>query len=701
MGGGHIVIASFFIKDLPLIPEDLQMSLASVITSRLKTVDPGWLFCVGWALMMLGVAYGIQPVWNTFIHQWKPELFASLLLIGTYGYILVTKPDLSRIRIARKEIYFIVLPIVGLTVLSLASGVWAGSISSALHHAFVWTAYLTFYVIVRQLLETGRNYSRSADMLAAVFAFLGVLAVFSYIAYLAFGGGTNIGIVFSKHTEQVVTILPLVIVGVVRQQGRRFILGLGALSFLWLMIFTAQSRTSLYLFFAIVLAMAGAAFLLPRFRRYRKRLAIVGAVFVLAPLPFQIVPMLGGSDETPAAFGRLRDEKGLSSSNDFRKLMIAVSAEMIRANPVLGVGADNFGFETNRYRQALAAKDPSNPILVEAEDTIPERAHNEYLQIAAELGIVGLAIFAVFLAGIAFLGFQVLRNYRTVSPHAFAAVLGLVAFLASSFVTSFSFRFVQNGFVFFFVLAVAAKFLMTKRLYGQANESPISIPQMRFAISVAAIAAVLLFGHSFIRMTSAALTQKAGQTANLSDARSLYETAMRLDGENPEAHYFLALRFLDAKQYNEAAHHFRRSIDIGKARSADYSFLAAAQTLAGDASGAEASLAEAASLYPRSVFVLTRYAAYLAANGKHVESQVQLKRAHAINSASAGTWWALINDGAKRASDFAFQSKGGNVPVMELTPNNSLYAIIAERDILFPDERQKFPWENAASMGSQ
>jgi O-antigen ligase len=671
--------------------------------THFKTVNPGWLFAVGWAVMMVAVTYGIQPVWNSFIHQWKPELFGSLLLLGIFGYVLARRDELvSNTWITGKsEIYFIIIPIVGLIVWSIASAVWASSISSAVHHALVWAGYLSFYVVIRRLLESGRNYGKMADTLAAVFAFLGVLAVFSYIAFLAFGGGTNIGIAFSKHTEQVVAILPLIIVGVVRQQGRRFVLGLGALALLWLMIFTAQSRTSLYLFIGIVISMIAASILLPRFARYRKRLAIVGAVFILAPVPFLVVPMLGGANESPVAFGRLRDEKGLSSSNDFRKLMIAVSAEMIRANPIIGVGADNFGFEANRYRQALAAKDPTNPVHIEAEDTIPERAHNEYLQIAAELGIIGLGIFAIFLAGIALMGFRLLKNYRSVSPHAFAAMLGLVAFLASSFVTSFSFRFVQNGFVFFFVLAVAAKFLMKERRSGRKDNITLGVPQMRVAISIAAVAAFLLFGHSLIRMSSAALTQKAGQTANLEDARSLYDTALRLDGENPEAHYFLALRLLDAKRYHESAHHFRRSIDIGKARSADYAFLATAQTLAGDPSAAEATFAEAASMYPRSVFVLARYAAYLAANGKHHESAIQLERARSIDPAAAGTWWALINDGAKKASDFAFQSKGDNVPVMELTPNNSLYAVIAERDILFPDERQKFPWENAASMGSQ
>jgi tetratricopeptide (TPR) repeat protein len=339
--------------------------------------------------------------------------------------------------------------------------------------------------------------------------------------------------------------------------------------------------------------------------------------------------------------------------------------------------------------------------LAEAESYIPERSHNEYLQITAELGLVGIVIFSWFLFGIAVMGFRLLRNFRSSSPYAIAAMIGIGAFLVSSLVTSYSFRLIQNGFVFFFVLAVAAKLL----LKNNKTESPTPVVatkmRMRSALAAGCIACVSLAGLSIIRVSSTAFTQQANRTASINDALPVYRRAMTLDTTNPEAPYFLGLRLIDAGRYSEAVPYLKESIKVGKARSTDFSFLATAQSLSGDNDGAAQTFAEAAGLYPRSVFVLTRYAALLEANGKTAESRQQFDRAVRIDRRAANTWWALINNGTQAASDLAFKNPDEHEVVMDLLPYDAIYAIIAERDIRFPNERQKFPWEKPSKMAEQ
>mgnify|MGYP003393404199 CR=1 FL=1 len=672
-------------------------SMYSLNISSLKTIGPGTLFCIGWCMVILSLAIGSAQPWVTFIHMWRVEFFASVFLFAAVCFVIYRhRRDPIILVVSPLEIRYLIVPMLAFIAWSAVSMLWANSTMSAFHHALVWTEYLIFYLFVRQVLDGGRNYSRLAKMVTATLCFTAIVAVIAYISFLTYGGGTNVGITFSKYGEQIVTLLPLLIVGVLRQKERKFAIGTAALALMWLLIYSSQSRTGLILFVVVVVAMSALVFLLKRFRPFRIKMAILLVAFVVAPIPLQLVSMFSANEET-AIFGRFRDENNLSSSNDFRKLMIHVSTGMIATNPILGIGADNFGFEANKYRAAFAAQNPNNPVLAEAESYIPERAHNEYLQIAAELGIVGVIIFSWFLFGIAVMGFRLLKNFRLSSPYAIAAMIGIGAFIVSSLVTSYSFRLIQNGFVFFFVLAVAAKLLL------KTNKSKIPAPVvankllMKLVLNVACIACLSLAVLSAVRVSSTAFTQQANRTASINEALPLYRQAMTLDTTNPEAPYYLGLRMIDEARYSDAVINLEKSIRIGKARSTDFSFLATAQSLAGDNAGAERTFAEAAALYPRSVFVLTRYAALLNANGKKPESGRQFERAMSIDKRAANTWWALINNGTQAASDLSFGNAEEHEKIMDLLPHDAIYAIIAERNIRFPNERQKFPWEKLSN----
>ena len=118
--------------------------------------------------------------------------------------------------------------------------------------------------------------------------------------------------------------------------------------------------------------------------------------------------------------------------------------------------------QVNNYRVEYAAVHPDDPNLAFAENEIPEHAHNEFLQIAAELGVVGSLIFLWFFSGI------VVMTYRAASQSAAALPLsncsnsGSVGVHLQFARSAYSFRLIQNGFVFFFVLAVASKLLLRR-----------------------------------------------------------------------------------------------------------------------------------------------------------------------------------------------------------------------------------------------
>lgn len=366
--------------------------------------------------------------------------------------------------------------------------------------------------------------------------------------------------------------------------------------------------------------------------------------------------------------------------------MLSISGEMIKANPVIGVGADNFGMQVNRYREAYGAENPDDVNLANAEDQIPEHAHNEFLQIVAELGVIGGAIFAWLLVGIAVLGFRAVRTLRSRSLEGAAAVLGLSTFLVSSMVSAYSFRVMQNGIVFFIVLAIATQRLLTT---GERDvESVYFTPgRVRLAMAFGLLICLGLITYSGLRVGSAMVTTRANQTSSFAAALSLYDLAMRLDDENPNVRQNLGMRFFRNRRYAEAVPFLESAISIGRAPSSELSYLAATKSLAGDEAGAEETMSVAAALYPRSTFVLTKYASVLSDNGKTDAASKIFERAARIDERSARTWQALILSGPKALSDLAARDPGYS-PVMQLQPQDSIYAVVTERLIKFPDEQR-------------
>jgi O-antigen ligase len=658
------------------------------VWTRLAIDPPTLWFLIGLAVVMLALWFPFIPGWTTFIHMWRGEIASSVLLLSTLVYFYVRQGRTPfRLQLHRDELRFVVVPIILFISWSLLSAIWAPSWRSTLHHSFVWAEYLMFYVIFRRMIDDNRSIKHLLTVLVLTLVLYSVPAIVEYCAYLWIGGKTTIGMRYAKFGEQVVTLLPLLLLGVIRTRGKRFVLGASAVVLLWLLIFCTLGRANYLLFGLVVIALFAMVCISLPYRQYAPRFAILTAILLAAPIPLHVFSLASSEPAVPA-LARARDTAGLENSNNFRKMMISVSGEMIRANPLIGVGADNYGTQVNNYRQIYGSRNPNDVNLANAEDRIPSHAHNEFLQIAAELGVVGFLIFSGLLVGIAVLAFRALRQVRSGSLYPAAAVLGLVMFLASSLVSSYSFRVMQNGIVFFFVLAVASSSLFRGR-ESAATERWVSLstPQLKFAAALSVVACVGLMTYSLVRLSSVIVTAKANQTRSLDDAVPMYEMAMRLDTENPDARHNLGMRLLRRKRFAAAVPHLASAIQLGRSPSSEMSYLATVQSLSHDPAGAEATMKAAAELYPRSPFVLTRYSTLLEDHGKHAEAAEYFNRAVEINERAAITWRAVINSGPKAVSEMAARDTAF-MQVMELSPEGSIYAVVTERFIKNPAEQR-------------
>jgi O-antigen ligase len=650
------------------------------------------LFSVGFCLVLLTVWVPIAVKLQTFMLFWRVETAASIFLTLTLAVLLYKFSSKElRLSISRQEFRFIIIPILLFIFWSTLSMFWATSWKAAAYHTLIWVEYLIFYLVIRHLITIEDGFKTLIKFTCGVFVLMMIPAIIEYCWFLVYGGATTLGIRFAKYGEQIVTILPLIVIGVLRLDGKKFVSGAFIVTAMWLFILSTLGRTNLIL---CLIEIAVIVFLLLAFKRFRKYLRKIVVILAIAAISTLLIhsPALLAEKPVVPIVARVSDDEGMSYTNNFRKLMTSISLEMFRAHPVIGVGADNYGILFNEYRVIYADKNPTDINLKVAENEIAERSHNEYLQILSELGIIGGLIFLIFLSSIGIMSLQALRNFRKLSLFPLAALLGAGMFLASSLVSSFSFRLIQHGFIFFFVLAVAAKFL----LKDKPDSEKIIVPAnyLRLGYSAGIIMCLLLTVYCGMRAASVYYAHKIGELDNLEQAMPLYEKAFWLDDLNPDARVDLGINLLNAKRYDEAAREFRKSIDIGRAISSGYSYLSTAQYLAGDTVAAENTFAEALRLYPLSPFVRARYAYFLQLNGKKPEAERQLEIARKLDKKQANSWWSLINDGIQPTTEKVFANKDDFAPVMDLIPGDSLAAIRAEREIRFPAEKIQYDFGN-------
>jgi putative inorganic carbon (HCO3(-)) transporter len=126
----------------------------------------------------------------------------------------------------------------------------------------------------------------------------------------------------------------------------------------------------------------------------------------------------------------------ITSTQSGRTTLWTVAGRAISASPVVGLGNDNFQVAANRYLLAPGQTTAADQILV-----LGQPAHNVYLEIWADLGIVGLLLFAGLVAvslrsGIAAAGIFERDGRRAEELLARGLVVASGAMLAASFFLS-------------------------------------------------------------------------------------------------------------------------------------------------------------------------------------------------------------------------------------------------------------------------
>ncbi|MDQ3712111.1 MAG: O-antigen ligase family protein [Acidobacteriota bacterium] len=191
-------------------------------------------------------------------------------------------------------------------------------------------------------------------------------------------------------------------------------------------------------------------------KNYLRNFAFIGGGLAIILVLFGTVLLLGGDESLLRGIG-LQDQADISSG---RIHFWQIALRIFFDHPILGAGLDAFGVAFTRYDTW------SGMYRV-------EQAHNDYLQILADAGILGFACVAAFI----YLLFKKgLRTIRESSDHfrrsaAVGALAGCFGILIHSFF-DFPLRTPSNAFFFFTLTALATVSIVPSKVLRKKRSMP-------------------------------------------------------------------------------------------------------------------------------------------------------------------------------------------------------------------------------------
>ncbi|MBN1475519.1 O-antigen ligase family protein [Candidatus Sumerlaeota bacterium] len=168
------------------------------------------------------------------------------------------------------------------------------------------------------------------------------------------------------------------------------------------------------------------------------------------------------------------EEVATLSTATSRMHSFAMAARMFSENPILGAGLG--AYKTGYYRMVVESQreDPEAELyerhLTLAQGGLPLHVHNDYLEIAAETGLIGLALFTLILAWTA-VGLGALILHRPASERTWLALAigcGIIAILCDMML-SFPLNLPLTGSLFWILMGVAHRLIADAEAEAQIS----------------------------------------------------------------------------------------------------------------------------------------------------------------------------------------------------------------------------------------
>ncbi len=272
-----------------------------------------------------------------------------------------------------------------------------------------------------------------------------------------------------------------------------------------------------------------------------------------------------------------------SSSVQDRVLLARVAGAMIKDRPVEGTGAGGFAYFYQSYQSQLLKTNPGFRFIWSSY------AHNDYLQLAAETGLVGLAFFVVFIFTL-FTGFD--RASSALDSDKYLLCCGFLCSAGGCLIESFfnfplfilpsaAFFWLSCGFVFFMLppakaRALPAQYIIAAAFAALTAVSFTLLPGFLSASYLAAAAAnsekhthtndfyynkALKYGPNNYEAWSL-MASSCVMSSDYAAALNAYEKALKIRPFSADMIFNMGSINLKLKDYTAAEKYFKQSLDL-------------------------------------------------------------------------------------------------------------------------------------------
>jgi O-antigen ligase len=649
--------------------------------------EPLWIIGAMWPLVLLTIHLPGIPRASVNVLPWRQELALALLLALTLGSLLVKRRGIERgAGATRNTLLPLTLAALFVSWVFLSTA-WATDRYQAIHLGLQWLGYLIFFGLMT--FAAGAKVIRSSFItLALVIWVLAIAcAIESWFGAQLTDGSLRMDVkpllrgssALGEITGAACILFAAFALHLNRGRAA-FMCGATAVAG-WLATLQSLERAPLIGAFAGLLLLFTGAFIKPS-KRLFWRLGSLTAAFALVLLLQATPSRLTNNDVSTVT--RLQQNLSTDPNTRVRFLFWQVGLEMVRSHPLLGVGANNYQIKYGEGRAQFSARYPNSPLVAMNDHLLTLYAHNEYVQMAAELGMIGLILFVLFSIALVTNFVRALKDRGQTLP-----VLGaggaMLAFAISSGASASSFRCLGGGLIFFFAAALVCRSVnkVNRSAYQSKKVFCFPVKTLRL-IGLSSCSLMAISVGVFVAQAAGSMLQSVAESsADAAMTEHYYRASLQVYPANTAAHFGYGLWLYSKGRSTESVPYLRHAVERGFNSSICYAYLAGAHESAGNLDEAERTLATAVRVYPASVFLLVRQAAVLARKGRDADSEITFSRALSLDSRGARGWRQLIDNDIDAA--YVAAKQDGNIALPgELAPEAAVFQVLQENEQRFP-----------------
>ena len=481
--------------------------------------------------------------------------------------------------ISREEIKFtpapLNLPVLSFIAMCTLSLIWSDTFFTSLKELPLFLSGPLLYLVIVNNIRGEKQISRIISAVIIVGAALGLYGIFQYnnidfsfwvpIAgrNKIFGLFGNVGYFAGYIVLPLSLSIPLFLAA--KSRKRKILLLIGILLMGTTLIVTL-SRSS-YAAFGFSLLFMFLLFLLTRGKNFIKennKLFVIVLIVIITISFLFIIPTPLSKPGTVISEIKARISiTGITNtfSSGGRGTIWKFTGMMIKDRPILGSGIGTYKYNTFRYQAKFFEQGDNRTIYTYG---FAEKAHNEYLQLWAELGIIGLAIFLWIIITYFNYGIRYLKREKDKQRQGIMIGLmgGIVAFLVDSFFW-FPLHLSSNLSLFWLFIGLATVMGLEKDAGSVSKSRRSSIYKFKPALYIVIILLTIFLCITVARPFMARINWYYGfrevEKENWEKAIDIYEVALKWDPYAGGLYYDMGKIFMIRELYGTALKYFKES----------------------------------------------------------------------------------------------------------------------------------------------